>query len=441
MRDLAILLTLALELAVITCGRRRFGWAPAPTLFGLYLLAAQIMAWLVLHDFTSNDMLEIYGGPNRDSDLFRVIFAAAALFGVVYGLAAAGGAGRPLPHMPWWTGLPKPPLSLAFTGAALWSTLFLAAAVTMDWRRLWSTAHYLDLTDPAVMTHGALSGMALNALPVAGAASAALAAALYTARQPQRALAGLLMLQAIGTTAWLLAAHSRAAALPPAAFVFITMVTSSLRSGAGRIVTGGAFMVLALAGALSGRNLGDHGLASLGALPGLLVNISAWAPDLAANITEGIFAVAAGLGEWRGAAEDSVSFLTSYVWLSFSPLPSAIDGFAQVLDTQVRLHVFAPMPGYIELGWFGPWSQCAFLGLVALAFRLAARTTRLAPLYGASANLLLAGCLYLMAAYPVRTALKLLWLSLAISGSVLAMATLQQTGRHALSPMQRELRR
>lgn len=416
MDDLAIALIVAAELVMLLRQRRQAHGAPALLLFMLYLVAAQAMAWLVRLDLASHEMLDLYGGADRDADLLVAIVAAAILFLATRLLETAS---RLSPSQSRET---PAPTAMAAACATIWTALFLAAMPTLDLERLWAASHYLDLTDPSVMTRGAPPALALGALPLAGAAAAAMAAALIAAPGHSRPLAALLLLQALVTTIWLLAAHSRAAALAPAAFTFFTLAGCGWRGARLRLTLGGLAILVALAGALAGRNSGEHGLASLALLPGQIARTGEWAPRLAGNITEGIFAVAAGIGEWRSAAPGTIAFPDRYIWLSFSPLPSAIDGFADILDAQVRLHAFAPMPGYVELAWFGAASQLAFVALVACAFRMGARAAGVSPLPGAMAGMLVMACLYLMAAYPVRTALKPLWLSLAVSAAAIITA-------------------
>jgi len=417
MHDLAIALIIGVELVLLAARRRRARRGPALLLFQLYLVAAQTMAWLVMNDLASHEMLDLYGGPDQKNDLFLAIVAAAVLFLATRLLDPGDQGSDPTP-----AGAHGPVLLVATACATVWTALFLLAMSTLDLERLWATSHYLDLTDPDIMTRGAAPGLALGALPYAGAAAAAMAAALYATPRPGRWLAGLLLFQGAVTTLWLLAAHSRAAALAPATFAVLTLVWTGGRGARWRLSASGLAALVALAGALAGRNAGGHGLASLASLPGQIARTDQWLPRLAGNVTEGIFAVAAGLGEWRAAAPGAVSFPEAYRWLSFSPLPSAVDGFASVLDAQIRLHAFAPMPGYVELAWFGPAGLAVFIGLVAGASRMGAMATRASPPAGAAANLLLIACLYLMAAYPVRTALKPLWLALAVSAAALASA-------------------
>lgn len=427
MDNLAIALIIIAELAALVLwGRRRSGWS-ALTVFGAYLIGAQLMAWLVMHEIVTHEMLDLYGGPDRTSELFHAIAAAAVLFVVVRLLDSWNHRVRGQATSANSTA----PTVLASICAGAWAMLFLCVVATLDWARLWSTSSYLDLTDPDVMTRGPLSGLAFGALPLAGALSAAMFSAMLGSARKHRnrvsLLAALLALQAGLTMIWLLSAHSRAAALPPAAFAFIILIASDRdwRTRL-RLVISGLLVVIALAGALAGRNAGDHGLASLAGLPGQIAMTDDWAPRLAGNLTEGIFAVAAGLGEWRASPAGANPFPSSYIWLSFSPLPSAIDGFSDILDAQMRLHAYAPMPGYVELAWFGPWAQLAFAGLVLVSFRMATLATGAAPATGAFALLLLTACLYLMAAYPVRTSLKLLWPGLAASLAISLAAPRRQ---------------
>lgn len=435
MENTLIALVLLAELAAMCSCRRQLGWATAAGMTGLYIIIAQITAWMVLHDIIDHEMLQVYGGTDRDADLLRAIICAAGLFAGVWALSLPGRdseASRPSP-----CSTNQCPVAVGVVCAIIWSGLLVTSAVSLEWATLWSTPHYLNLTDPTAMTHGALAGLAIGALPVAGATSAAVAAAIFASSRPIHGLACILTLQGALTMIWLLAAHSRAAALIPLAFAFISMLSpvplaGRRRAGYWRIGASLVLVIVTLGGALSARNLGDHGLASLAALPAQLADTSAWAPALATNLTEGIFAVAAGLGEWLRSPGASVHlFPSDYIWLSFSPLPSALDGFASILHAQVRLHAYAPMPGYVELAWFGPWSQLSFVVLAALGFRLASRAKNHSHLSGGAAAVLLAGCLYLMAAYPLRTALKLLWLSLGISCCTILAASLHSPLRAA----------
>ncbi|MFC0284302.1 GumC family protein [Camelimonas abortus] len=393
LRDSAILLLLAAETAALVRARRRYGLTGAATLTGCWTVGAQLIAWLALHGVLSHDMTEVYGGADPEADLARAIWCAGGLFALVWALQAAvaparaGGAPRP----------PRPVRPRAFLRwrrralwavAAAWSVAFAGAAATLDLQRLWFTSGYLELTDPELMTRGALSGLAFTLLPYCGALAAAAAALALAPPRPDPVAAAATGAQAAVTTLWLLAAHSRAAALAPLAFMLVTLLTAPRAWF--RLALCGALGAAALGGALAGRGLGAHGLASLPELPALLAGVAGWGPRAATNLAEGVFAVAAGLGEWRNAAPGVRFFPDDYVWLSLSPLPSALDGFSEALGAQVRLHEYAPMPGYVELLWFGPPPAAAFLFILAVAMGLAARAGKTVPLAQAGAEMLLA---------------------------------------------------
>lgn len=86
--------------------------------------------------------------------------------------------------------------------------------------------------------------------------------------------------------------------------------------------------------------------------------------DLLANLFQGALATGDGLLA-RG------SFSEAYKWLSFSPLPSIVDGFASIRESsQIRLHAFCPMSAVSETVRFGPvfWLMLAvqYLAMVRI---------------------------------------------------------------------------
>lgn len=64
-----------------------------------------------------------------------------------------------------------------------------------------------------------------------------------------------------------------------------------------------------------------------------------------------------GLNASEAALKLNVSYPTNYMVLSFSPLPSVIDGFDEINHLyQVRINVYGPFNAFIEAYWFGwPW--------------------------------------------------------------------------------------
>lgn len=429
MHSLAALLLACVEICALSRLGRERGLLNITGLVGCLVICSQAAALLVIHDIARHDMMDVVAGADPLSDLYLAIWCAAGLFAGVWALeravvppfsAQAGSAGSqapgpcagPVAFMPWRT--------LAIWMVALASAAtFAAAAATLDLERLWHTTGYLELTDPDLMTRGRISSLALAALPYCGAMSAAMTAlALAPPRRP--GLAAFAGVQAAATGLWLLSAHSRAAALPPLAFLLVTLLAAPARHAWLRITVALALFIATLGAALTGRGLRSHGVASLADTPALLADPASWLPATLINLAEGIFAVAAGIGEWRNAAPGVLLFPETYVWLSLSPLPSALDGFSGVLAAQVRLHPHAPMPGYVELAWFGPWPAATFTLIVAGAMRLAGKARQTAPLAGAGASLLIAACIYLMAAYPVRTSLKPLWISVGVSMTAMA---------------------
>lgn len=433
----AIALVLVTRSAMLAWWLRRHSWMTAAGLFGGYLVVAQIMAWLAMHDFITHEMMLVYGSADPASDLVRAIAASAALFIALLVLQTLVLPRGPVPaQMSDATSALAADHRLrtfAWLAAIAWLAALATVSWSLDWSRLWFTPIYLELTDPAVMTNGSgVSALALAALPPIGAVAAATTAIIFGARKrvasTDLVVGGALASSAMLTMLWLMAAHSRAAALPPLAFLLAAIMTQPPHRAWRMAAAPAVLAVLAIAGALVGRGHASHGFASLGALPDLLSRPAMWAPQLAVNLTEGMFATASGLGEWSKRASGVELFPATYILRSFSPLPSAIDGFSDILHAQVRLHDFAPMPGYVELAWFGLAPALAFAGLVALTMAMSGLARRQFPLVGRCSETLLAACLYLMAAYPVRTSLKMLWLSLGLSLLAMAMRLGPQFG-------------
>jgi len=137
--------------------------------------------------------------------------------------------------------------------------------------------------------------------------------------------------------------------------------------GALRLAAVGAAVFLAFAVAIAGRGLQIQGVASIGAVLGQL--------DLGALEYLGIKLVVTtfdgGLA-YANALGIEPAYDPLYQRLSFSPLPSLLDGFADVeRRLGYRINAYVPVSAYAEARHFHPALTLAFLAICALVTRQA----------------------------------------------------------------------
>lgn len=156
----------------------------------------------------------------------------------------------------------------------------------------------------------------------------------------------------------------------------------------------------ALINALAGRGTGPQGLAHIGDIFKYLDEFQ-YATGVAAllNIFEGVY-----------VQGESFRFLNTanypelYKILSFSPLPSAIDGFrTRALPLQIRLNTYVPMGATGEVILFGTFYVALYWSFVFWAYRrvLATMRSRRFLLFTFLFCIFLL-CTLLQFAYPVR---------------------------------------
>lgn len=149
----------------------------------------------------------------------------------------------------------------------------------------------------------------------------------------------------------------------------------------------------------------------IGSLIDNVVAIPRWSAEFFISTAANIFG--GGLVIAEAGLKQAVSYPGIYKALSFSPLPSAIDGFAGILHHQQRINVYGPFNAFAEAYWFGwPWVVLLFLivGVVVyLNDRLEATVTSSSlagRLLVRLPNLLLFYGVLLMTQYPLRNSLR-----------------------------------
>ena len=143
---------------------------------------------------------------------------------------------------------------------------------------------------------------------------------------------------------FILGGHSRLAALMTAIGMAIALIFGRRKIAFAL----GVISLIAFAQALDGRSQTYHGLSQVPkAIPYAYEELTKNVDQLAGNSAEGIFTSAETLHYLP-------KFDSEYIWLSFSPLPSAVDNFAVVNDKyQIGLNVYTPMPAVEEATSFG----------------------------------------------------------------------------------------
>ncbi|MBB5752653.1 hypothetical protein [Prosthecomicrobium pneumaticum] len=398
----------------------RFGLLPFPTGLAVILFLSQLVFTLVAAGTIDYPHLALFGrgGTRLHFERTLLVYDAAALF-TFFACHGAGAA----PVVPAERA-PQPLPLLLRLGAGV--ALLLAGLTVWSIDRHHAIAHagYLNVAFDQGFVHrfGAPLAATLHRLcPFLAALLAALLVAFLVLRQ--RALALLFGLLSACSYLYLLSINTRTAAFGPA---ILALGALGLRPrGAMAIAfSSGLLVVYALLNALLGREAPAEGLAML---PDTFAAV--WSPAGAAaalhllpNLCEGIFVVAEGFGL-------EARFGAAYTWLSLSPLPSLADGFVDVLPQQVRLHAYVPMAAVTELWRFGLLPAALVLLLVYGLVRAHFTLRRASPVAFLAVNFLLFATLFVGFAYPVRSALKFLWLGYAIV--VLTRCTDMSTRRSA----------
>ncbi|MDR3631677.1 MAG: hypothetical protein P4L42_15255 [Desulfocapsaceae bacterium] len=169
--------------------------------------------------------------------------------------------------------------------------------------------------------------------------------------------------------------------------------------------------IIDISSALMGRSLNVQGFSSIP-----LTMVRVFNGDLKnslntilLNVNEGIFETAEGL-------QLTNNFDELYKLLCFSPLPSAIDNYDSIKQTnQVRLHLYVPLPGLAEIHLFGWPYFCAmiFIYFVIIRAHLGIQTKNVMSYI--LCNFLIMFSIYHLLAYPLRNALHFAWLVFAFT--------------------------
>lgn len=163
-----------------------------------------------------------------------------------------------------------------------------------------------------------------------------------------------------------------------------------------------------LSSALEGRGKNEHGLSSIDdsisfffskEMPSQIITVIT-------NFCEGIFSTAESF-------QINAKFSNRYKTLAFSPLPSLIDGYSSIRATsEHRLHLYVPMSGVGEVYLFG-WPYCIILVIILfIAIRTHCYLVKHNPTSFLLCNFLILFSMDYILAYPIRNALRFIWIVL-----------------------------
>lgn len=225
---------------------------------------------------------------------------------------------------------------------------------------------------------------------------------------------GFALLLALPATWFLLfevAGHSRYAAVFLAAFSVSLFVLGTKRTHRFVAFVGLVFAVLTYSAALQGRNLGEHGFLTLGSFfQQATFSDPAFILRMLTNLFEGVFSVA------ESFYYVNIELPEPYKLLSFSPLPSFLDGFAANWQhSAVRLDTYVPMGALGELLLFGTEYLVFYFVTVALALFLTVMALRRGMfLTGNLMALVFTIATFMQFSYSVRTSYRFFLICIAI---------------------------
>lgn len=291
------------------------------------------------------------------------------------------------------------------TGAAIVGVTILAVAhfVILNKSGIWFNQVYLYMaSSDALEIRNGLSSFLQSSYKIIGLLSfIGLAFLAYWRRHLSFVV---LLIPSIWFLLFEVAGHSRYGAVFLVAFsitAFVLSSTSGLRLLA---IVAGAGATPLYAAALQGRNSGAHGFSTL---PNVFEQASSLADGqflirVVTNLFEGVFSVA------ESFYFTNIALPEPYKYLSFSPLPSFIDGFAANWQNKsVFLDTYVPMGALGELLLFGPGYMIVYFLTVALAYALTTRALGLGRyVTGNLTALILTMATFLQFTYSVRTSYR-----------------------------------
>lgn len=398
---------------------KKVGWLPYPTLLIFVMGIAQIVMTMVHDGDLTYNMLVVIGRGGLKNNFLTMhalytglaLFALLSLYGKYKTIKSLRIKSEDVEKMSRNSAVRKgSQIALGMVTAH-----FICFFIVMDWGSIWYHAKYLSsLANEPILE--ALGFMFVQTILRAMLIAAALASMVYciaaNAKQTgTKIVAGFF---ALVYFLLLFSFHSRSAILVPLIIGFNAYIMKP--KARILIVPVLAFVGLfTLACVLEGRQHNGHGLSMIPGSVGyffsekILGNIS----SVIVNMSEGAFATSESL-------QIAKPFTDRYKILAFSPLPSFIDGYSKIMASdEHRLHLYAPMSGFAEAMLFGWPFFGLLLSILFVTARLHASLAEKRPTLFLFCNFLLLFSMHYMFAYPLRNALRYVWLDILLCAAAL----------------------
>jgi hypothetical protein len=400
---LLLFVILSFEVPLLIYTIKRSGIVPFPHLALAYIIGCEISISLVTYNFATYKFLRTYSTYSFSTNYFESQIFFFVLFLMSFVLFAP-------PSKAHFAAKLRRTLQFQITDAALWMLVFslwafhLLLALVLNWDLVWENHVYLTMNYYPILSISTSATRFLIAIfPFVGFVVFALLGVHLFGKHRYT----FLLLLPLGMFDFLyqLTAHSRKAVMY---LVVLAIIPATIRKSKSALLVMIIPIILSLMICLGGRNYGDHGLSSLGETVPIIENYVQKNPAAGfLNIFEGAFATTEMFNRHPSSS-------LRYEVLSFSPLPSFLDGFDKIRKGEMhRLGRFAPPPAIYEASAFGlPFIILLFLPQI-FAGRLAVRLIgRANTALVVTANMLMALSTYLEFTYPIRSVYRYFLLAL-----------------------------
>jgi len=410
-------LLVAFTFFLFVISTKTVGLLPFPTILILFLGLSQVVSILVVTDTVRYDIHSIlydFGGLEANLTTVNCIYSSLALIA----LLSLSGKFRTLRSVDF-TGTLRRLLSTRSSARFVWTLIaivlcsvhFALYLLVTDWSQLWLYEKYLSVgmdVKWVALFGESVSDTILKTGPAFAILSCLTVCSLIgTKHTVLKFLAGALT---VFYFAIAVSQHSRSAAF----FPLLLAVNFALLRLKWRTIVIPILVfvaVVALLGALIGRNTDRHGLSTL---PETIASPFVNADPLYV-ISQAIVDSCQGIIVTAESIQIEADFDPWYKILAFSPIPSYIDGYSSIREeNEHRLHEYIPMSGVGEafhFGWF-------YIGLLLIGYIIGIRAhTKIAaknPAIFILVNLLITLSIYVLLAYPLRNSLRFYWIALAL---------------------------
>lgn len=407
---LELLLTF-LSFCLLLVSFKKAGALPFPTGFIFILFISQIVFALVHENILVFNMEAVmdYGGLKENYTFIQTLYTAIAAFSLLVLIGKFETIKSVKVDIPAIRTLSqRKGMKIGIIISLLFIFIhFILFLIVADWETLWSYKVYLSsIVDQRMFQ---FFGSTLSETIIRSALAVAILSSVCFCLSSNMGSPILKVVSAFYSLFYYLfffSEHSRAAVLVPA---FIGMNYFVMRPNVRKylvpVFTIIFFFTLASAG--EGRGHSEHGFASIPSNFSRYFseNIGDESLSVVVNLCEGIFSTAESL-------QIKAPFNSQYKILTFSPLPSFIDGFSDIRkSSEHRLHAYVPMSGIGEAINFG-WP--AFVLLILIYFLLIRSHSAIAKTYPTLfllCNFLILFSLYHLLAYPLRNGLRFAWIA------------------------------